>query len=193
MMLRRLPHIIFIVALATATGACARTLQSESTRVNPDARLLMDFNERVKTYMQARNSVKGEAPAQTVTTEPGKIQHAERTLADRIRAARPNAKHGDIFTPAISAKFRALLNPELKGRDGANTRQQIQEDNPGPIPLRVNETYPEAAPVSTVPPNILTALPQLPKDLEYRFTGKHMVLYDPGANLVVDYIPNAIS
>jgi len=32
----------------------------------------------------------------------------------------------------------------------------------------------------------------LPEDLEYRFVGKHLILYDAKAGLVVDFIPNAI-
>jgi hypothetical protein len=57
----------------------------------------------------------------------------------------------------------------------------------------VNGPYPDGEPLSTVPPNVLASLPQLPEDLEYRFLGKHMILRDSRANIVIDYIPNAIA
>ena len=44
----------------------------------------------------------------------------------------------------------------------------------------------------TVPPNILAALPKLPEDLEYRFVNRTMILLDTHANLIVDFVPNAI-
>ena len=44
----------------------------------------------------------------------------------------------------------------------------------------------------TMAPDILAALPKLPEDLEYRFVSKHMLLLDVHANLIVDYVLNAI-
>ena len=44
----------------------------------------------------------------------------------------------------------------------------------------------------TVPPNILAALPRLPEDLEFRFVNRHMILLDVHANIIVDYVVNAI-
>jgi hypothetical protein len=43
-----------------------------------------------------------------------------------------------------------------------------------------------------VPPNVLQALPKLPLDIEYRFVGKHLILRDARANLIIDYMLNAI-
>ena len=43
-----------------------------------------------------------------------------------------------------------------------------------------------------VPPDVLKQLPALPKDLEYRFVTKHLILFDARSNLVVDVLPNAI-
>ena len=52
--------------------------------------------------------------------------------------------------------------------------------------------YPENEPLSTVPPNVLMTLPPLPEDIEYRFVGRHVILRDARANLIVDYVANAI-
>jgi hypothetical protein len=43
-----------------------------------------------------------------------------------------------------------------------------------------------------MPPNVLAALPKLPADLEYRFLGRHLVLVDTRASVIIDRIPYAI-
>ena len=40
--------------------------------------------------------------------------------------------------------------------------------------------------------NVLANLPMLPKELEYRIINKHLLLVDADANLILDFIPNAI-
>ncbi len=64
---------------------------------------------------------------------------------------------------------------------------------PGSIPFKVNAKYPEGAPVPTVPASVLLSLPTLPRPLEYRIVGKHLLLLDTDAGIIVDYIPNAIT
>lgn len=51
----------------------------------------------------------------------------------------------------------------------------------GEFEHRINGRYPGRLPLSTVPPNVLAALPRLPDDLQYRFVGRHLVLLDAGA------------
>jgi hypothetical protein len=43
--------------------------------------------------------------------------------------------------------------------------------------------------VSTVPPNVLAALPSLPDDVQYRFLGRHLVLHGTRANVILDPDP----
>jgi hypothetical protein len=43
-----------------------------------------------------------------------------------------------------------------------------------------------------VPPNILAVLPRLPDDIPYRFFGRHLILLDTRANLILDRMPCAI-
>ena len=47
-------------------------------------------------------------------------------------------------------------------------------------------------PVTTVPPQVLAALPKLPEDLEYRFIGDRLILHDIHAHTIVDLIDDAI-
>ena len=48
-------------------------------------------------------------------------------------------------------------------------------------------------PLPTVPANVLITLPPLPEPLEYRIVGQHLLLLDTSADLIVDYILNAIT
>jgi hypothetical protein len=43
-----------------------------------------------------------------------------------------------------------------------------------------------------VPPHILAVLPRLPDDIEYRFLGRHLILLDTRANVILDRIPYAV-
>jgi hypothetical protein len=104
-----------------------------------------------------------------------------------------DAKPGDIFTLQVRALFRRLMYAELKGEDGPETKATIAgHDGPPKIPLKVNTKYPGSAPLPTVPANLLARLPQLPEDVEYRIVDKDLILRDVDANIIVDFIPNAI-
>jgi hypothetical protein len=85
--------------------------------------------------------------------------------------------------------FKRLLRPEAKQQA---TKEAMKEDKPQVLSFKVNGPYPDKQPVGTVPPNVLAALPQLPKDIEYRFIDKHLILRDARANLIIDYVLNAI-
>ncbi|MGE0445564.1 MAG: hypothetical protein AB7P99_10070, partial [Vicinamibacterales bacterium] len=121
------------------------------------------------------------------------IKAAQETLAANIRKLRPGAKAGDIFTPQIRARFRALMYPELRGEDGRDARAVLKDDAPAPgsVPMKVNAPY-VADTKATTPSNLLANLPTLPEALQYRVVGRHLVLIDVDANLIVDYVPHAI-
>ena len=179
---------VLTVFVLQAAGACAGQSNAQ-TPVNADAKVLADFKERVNAYVDLRKKADDGAPSLKQTADPAEIKAAQTELAKRLMAARAGAKRGDIFTPEITLQFRRLLRPEVKDPD---TKQLILDDNPGNIKFKVNGPYPDAEPLSTVPPNVLASLPALPADLEYRFVGKHMILRDSRANIVIDYIANAI-
>jgi hypothetical protein len=189
---KQLPTWVGAGLLLGVVAASALTA-SQQVKTNPEAQTLVDFNERVKAYLTLRDKVDGEAPKQQETKEAAKIQEAQRGLFAAIRNARVGAKQGDIFTPAIEKKFRALLSPEVKGQEGAKAKATILEEKPV-VELKVNTEYPSAEPLSSVPPTVLQALPPLPKGegLEYRFVRKHLILLDTRANLIVDFLFNAI-
>jgi hypothetical protein len=161
--------------------------------VNADAATLADFKQRLTKYIELQKDLADDSPPLKETSDPAKIDGAQEVLGAKIQAARMDAKPGDIFTPEARALFRRLMYPELKGEDGPETKASIAgHDKPPAVPLKVNAKYPESAPLPTVPPNLLARLPQLPEDVEYRIVGKDLILRDVDANIIVDFIPNAI-
>lgn len=159
-----------------------------------DAAILEDFKARIDGYMQLHKKAARGADKPKETKEPGKISTAQDTLAARISALRADAKQGDIFTAEIAGAFRRLLAAELKGQEGRDAKETMKDDGPksGTVSFKVNAKYPEGQPRPTMPSHVLLSLPQLPKGLEYRIIGRHLLLIDSDADLVVDYMPNAI-
>lgn len=185
--------------LASAQSATPKPPANPPVAMNPA--LLKDFQQRVEHYIKYQRGVeKAVGAEQKQVNDPAKIKAKQEALASSIRATRKHARPGDIFTPAIAAEFRRLLNPEVKGRHAGEIKEELKEDfgeegdegKPKPVPLKVNARYPEGNPLPTVPANLLAALPTLPEDVEYRIINKNLILRDVDANLIVDFIPNAI-
>jgi hypothetical protein len=124
-----------------------------------------------------------------MTDDPANIEKAESDLAGRLRVARPGARRGECFTPPIERELEKALIVEMS----ASTWAAIMDGNPGDFQQEVNGTYKRSKSVSTVPPNILALLPTLPEGIQYRFVGRHLILHDTRANVIIDRIPYAIS
>lgn len=177
---------------AAAKGSIAEA--ASQAGINPDAAILSDFKERIDKYAEIhKDAARGTAKPKE-SADPADIISTQDALAARIRAARPTARQGDIFTAEIRGRFRRLLAPPLKGEEGRDAKALLKDDAPAPgsIPFKVNAKYPEGAPVPTVPASLLLRLPTLPQPLEYRIVGKHLLLLDTDAGIIIDYMPNAI-
>ena len=132
----------------------------------------------------------GNSPSSTAT--PAKITSAQRELANKIRVARAGAKQGEIFTPEIAQYVRRQIGSRFEGRDGDHIRASLRHAEPVNIRLQINQSYPENIPLQSTPPSLLLSLPELPAGLEYRLVGRELVLRDVDANIVVDYVTNAL-
>ena len=175
---------------------------------NPDAIVLADFQKRIDAYMAARKDAKKDAPPLKETNNPAEIKTAQDALGAKIRAARATAKQGDIMTPEIQNKFRRLMYPVVtspapQGTAGKEVKKDIKEElkenteerkeeGGKPVVLKVNATYPPDTPLPTTPPQVLMNLPKLPEQLEYRIIGKNLIIRDVEANIIIDFVPNAI-
>ena len=160
--------------------------------VTTEAKELQQFQARIDEYMVLHTRLEKEAPPVKSADDPEAIRASQKGLAAKIRAERRNPVQGAIFTPETRTIFRRRLRALLQGPKGAELERAIKDDAPSPMPLRVSAEYPEGWPLSSVPPTVLAALPKLPEDLSYRFVGNALILLDVHANLILDFIPNAI-
>ena len=167
----------------------------QGKNVNSDAGLLADFTKRVEAYVKLRNDAEKGGPDLERTKKPQEIVTAEKSIGQQVRIARASAKQGDVFTPATQAMFKRLLKPPLaKGVEAADNKAIMKDDGPQPkeIPFKINGEYPKDEALGTTPPDVIQSLPPLPEDVQYRFVGKHLILYDAKANLIIDYMLNAM-
>jgi hypothetical protein len=167
-----------------------------SQRGAPEDPSMKAFQSHIQAYVSLHKKAAGSVPAAPRNvTDPTIIAQHEQKLAQAIRAQRTNAKRGEIFTPDVEKMITAIIKTKLDG----NARSTILGDgNPKspesavPVNLAVNATYPPSAPVSTMPPSLLMALPTLPPEVEFRFVGHSLILRDVKANMIVDFMQNAI-
>ncbi len=193
-MLRGVPALALAVTLlaAVATGRAASPVVPQAQRVNADAKTMADFEARVNAYAALHRKLEATLPDLPKEATPQQISTHQVPLARMIARARSGAKAGDIFTHDTRALFRRNLARVFQGPQGVELKAVVMDENPGKLRLQVNGAYPELAPVSTVPPQVLEALPKLPEDLQYRFIGDRLVLHDVHADIIVDVIDKAI-
>ena len=191
---RRLWSIVFRCLLLAY--ACAAVTQVQASVYQDDTK---EFETQVQKYLALQKKAVGTVPSiPRENTDVALIAKHEKQIADAIRAARPNAKQGEIFTPGARRLITMAIKQTLEGKEGAAAKATILgEGNPKseassePVNLAVNAPYPISAPFSTVPPSVLMALPPLPKELEFRFVGHNLILRDTKANMIVDVLPEA--
>ena len=154
-----------------------------------------DFQHRIDDYVWLHRLLEGPLPPLRVTTNMDDIRSAQRMLAARIRAARVNARRGDLITADVAHLFRMRIAGALPAEAWAAVLAEAMEDEQGRpirrVPLRVNMEWPDDVPFTFVPPQLLAALPALPAELQYRIIGRSLVLWDHHANLIVDVFPDA--
>jgi hypothetical protein len=164
----------------------------EKQRVNADAALSVEFLKSVEAYVELHKKLEATLPQRPEHGTPQEITAYEDSLARLIVAARSRVKRGDLLSQKVRSYFRRQIGGVLRGPDGAAIRHSVLEENPGKVQLRVNARYPDGVPLSTVPAQILGALPKLPQHIEYRFIGDRLLLLDVHSQLIVDYMTDAL-
>lgn len=191
------PKLILATAVLAFIAApnCARKpveAPEASPRTADEDRIIADFKQRVDRYEDVSGKLEKEVYPASSELDAAKIHARQKELASRIIKALPNWKQGDIFTPEVSTLFKRRIAEVLRGPDGANIRGAIYDDAPGDMAVKVFTEYPSGVPIATLPAQMLKLFPVLPKELEYRFLGSHLILMDIAAFLIVDVVPNAI-
>ena len=177
--------------VAAAALICAFAAQAAPTSP-PEDPAIAEFNARVKEYVALHEKLEATIPNLPKKATPQQLEKNQVALGELIRSARRNAKPGDIFNPGIRTLVKRVIAGVLAGPDGKTVKSSIMDENPGVPNMVLNERYPSAVPLSTMPPQVLSLLPKLQGELEYRFVGRRLILLDTEADIILDYIDDAI-
>jgi septal ring factor EnvC (AmiA/AmiB activator) len=173
--------------------AAAHPSPPQERRVNENAQAIADFQEEIQEYVALHRKLEKTLPELPKEATPEQIDQRQRELAALIQKARRGEGPGDIFERDVRPVIRRILFAVFTGPDGKKLRMAVNEENPGQaVRLTVNGRYPDTIPISTVPPQVLKALPLLPPELEYRFIGSTLILLDAYAHIIVDYMTGVV-
>jgi hypothetical protein len=185
--------------VATTVSLVALTLAAIDARSQPvpdDAVAALGmFDERIGAYAALHRELAQDLPPLVPSHDPLALRAIQSALASAIKAARPTAHEGDIFTPAITRLFRQVIGDAVCGRDVEAMFRDLDDEGEPTIHhgrVRLHEPYPGWA-THEVSVILLHRLPPLPKGIFYRFVDRDLVLWDADADLIVDVLPDAIS
>lgn len=185
--------VLAVAAVSCLSGAPVRAqVQKDPEPASiKEAQIIARFEGRVKEYSALRERLEEKLPKLPKDATPEQIKAHKVSFEQLVRTARPGAKQGDLFTADIAQYIRATIRNTYKGEKLRALREEIMEAETAGVPVRVNYAYPESKELLQVPATLLLKLPQLPKQVKYRFVGRHMLLVDRENGLIVDYMLNA--
>ena len=173
-------YALALVAFLPVAG----TIPRQQLLAPPPA--LIEFLVHVNDYVELRRGVAAGTGGEIFCSDPEELTRQAAQLAAAIRDARPLATEGTIFTPGVAVFLRARLAHAVRAAAHVTTAGQADD-----LILEVHAALPWGA--GRLPsPALVEALPALPYEVEYRFVGRHLVLLDAQANLIVDVLREAL-
>ena len=170
----------------------AASLVTGQTATDADKRVALEFERRAREYTQRREEIEDEMPKLSKQATAEEIAAHKNQLLQKVLGERKGVTRGNIFTPEAERHIKNVIGTVYKGRDRALLRKELSEAENASVPVKVNAVYPETAELLEMPPTLLLALPQLPKQLRYRFVGTSLLLVDRENHLIVDHMTNAL-
>ena len=180
-----------LIALLIVSGGATAYAQSQQAETPAAAAFVVATRDYVTMHRRLERAV-GRIEINSSAQE---INRTMAALAAAIRAERPDARQGDLFTLALGPELRARINDALldHGFTAADVLASAQVDR-GDWPtvrLQVNGPFFWVL-ADAMFPCVIEALPPLPPELQYRIVGNDLVLIDVHASLIVDILPNAL-
>jgi len=192
----KIKYLASVLLLFCGIAACDRepsVPQGPAPDTVDEQKTLDEFKARIDQYGELHKKAEAKLPALSKDSTPQQMDQNQRELGRLIAEARPNAKQGELFTPAMETLLRKHLARVFNSpTDGAAVKGSVMDENPTGVTMSVNSRYPDDVPISTMPPDVLQKLPKMPEEFEYRFVGRHLVILDVHAHLIVDFVTNAI-
>lgn len=167
-------------------------LPGQSSLSGTDKKVIADFEKQARKYVSLREKVAAGLPKLSDRATPEEIASHKAALQERVRASRTGARPGDIFSPAAVILIRSMIKEEFKGYERAELRQTVLEADTKGVPIKINVPYPESKELVEMSPALLLRLPQLPKQLRYRYIGRSLAILDRDCSLIVDFMRDAL-
>jgi hypothetical protein len=175
----------------SANASAAPAAESTDPNVNPQGAATLEFHKRIQAYMKVHNEAEGKVPNLKRTDDPKEISDREKALAQTIMTLRAGAQPNEIFAPEYQPYFIKIVQDDFKDRKAVDRKAMVNE-LPAKMKVDVNTVYPTTIPLATFPPALLSKLPDLPPELEYRIVGRSLILRDVKANLIVDVLRDVV-
>ncbi len=157
-----------------------------------DKKTVEDFRKRAKRYIERREWLRSQLPQIEKNATPEQIEAFQVSLQKAVQADRVNTKPGDVFTQQASLLIRDLIRKEFTDWEKSELRKQVLAADTQGVPLKANVPYPESKELVHMPPTLLMNLPELPKELRYRFIGRNLAILDRDSSLIVDFMRDAL-
>lgn len=185
-------------ACVTPRGSAAQSPRTvgtpktqQTSQTNQYGAATKAFRDRIQEYVTFHNNVEKMVPPPAETSQPEEITRREEALGAMLIKQRPNAQEGDFFIKEYQPYLIKIIQDDFARRPMADRRALLVE-LPKNIKVGVNTVYPPELPLATFPANLLKLLPELPKALEYRIVGQHLILRDVTGNIIIDVLRNAV-
>lgn len=182
--------VLALAALVTTAQNAITDLKAQDVRT--DTLVAADFENRVKEYTQRREAIEARLPRIPKQATAKQIDVHKKALLRRVLAARKGARRGQIFTPEAESLIRKIVTVQYPARNREELKKEIAEAENKTVTVKVNAIYPEAAELLEMPPTLLLSLPQLPKQVRYRFVGTSLLIVDREIHLIIDFMTNAL-
>ena len=185
-------HVRSISGILAILAFCITGLNAQNPLSADEKKIIKDFELRAKRYADRRNQFQRQLPKLPKDATPEQIDGHKQALQKLILKARVNQKQGNMFTQSASQLIRSIIKREFKGYEAAEIRQAVLEADTKGVPIKVNAPYPESKELVEMTPPLLQALPQLPKELRFRYIGRSLVVMDRDNALILDYMKDAL-
>jgi len=187
-----IPYILILMLVVAAGTGVAQNSASLATDnvISPVTRT--EFENRVRKYTSQREELERELPGIPKQATAEQIASHKSALLKKVLADRKGAVRGNIFTPDAERMVRAVIVRHYPDRDRMELKKELAEAENKTVTVKVNAVYPEAAELFEMPATLLLALPELPKQVRYRFVGNSLLIVDRESHLIVDYMTNAL-
>lgn len=181
----------YAIVLAACAAGCSPHLPPTTVpaAAAPDVNT---FRQALVTYVNRTQPYRKDAAKQGAPEPAAAVRKREESMAQALRTTvRPGARQGDIFDPMVAAYIRKQIMTMYTSPRHDLLMDELEEQSEGEPASRAPVTIGVDGKSPKVPPLLLDVLPQLPKQLEYDFRGRTLILRDVDANVVVDFVTDA--